>query len=284
MSISLHHGFRLSGESFNEVVSVLDDLRKTLRPLAQEMAACWLAARACRILDEEAIGASDELRDVEAGFSPLQQAGEELRQRIRDIERLQRRDPEVDFGCSVAIVPADHGRMGLYYTEQDAFVEAILSHPAIKSFPYWDNTDPPSDVPEEEWARRRGLWLKTLRVDGVQRPPAEVGVSSILVPRLPGPWPAAHAIVQQCPDVLDRVHTLARRRVVHRRLEEIVQEIDPGRSVVAAALEADEWVRTTEEGRRALEVEKVTLLPRLPVSITEELLTAAIPARESRQR
>jgi hypothetical protein len=67
------------------------------------------------------------------------------------------------YDSSIGFAHVDGYTLAIFFAEKEKDVrEIILSHPSIKDFAYWDNTDPPpkDKVSKYEWNLRKRLWKK----------------------------------------------------------------------------------------------------------------------------
>jgi hypothetical protein len=89
-------------------------------------------------------------------------------------EELQARSV-INVSCDVAIChdPTDRQHMYGIVFGSDAHLRAVTELADIDPYPYWNNTDRPSTVTDEEWEHRRAVWNRAVPS---HRSPAEVGV------------------------------------------------------------------------------------------------------------
>ena len=67
----------------------------------------------------------------------------------------------VDLQMSVTFLsdPSDSSQnLALLFTERDEFREVWEATSSVDAYPYWDNTDPPDEVSDDEWSTRRDTW------------------------------------------------------------------------------------------------------------------------------
>lgn len=75
--------------------------------------------------------------------------------------------------------------LGIVYTQHTAWFEAWCAQAGVLEYGYWDNTDPPEDMSEEEWAAREQAWAFMLAE------PVSMQGFAIEVVSPDGPWPKA---------------------------------------------------------------------------------------------
>lgn len=66
--------------------------------------------------------------------------------------------------CDVSIFsPLEDGRMlGYVFANKSEYYDAVLELDGIREFAYWNNTDQPDNVTDDEWDERRTLWNNQL--------------------------------------------------------------------------------------------------------------------------
>ena len=112
-----------------------------------------------------AVGLHDVAR---AGKSPTLKAGSPLLTATstldaahRSIRETQRRNPQLDFECQYVLLADPQDPEHLYailYTERDAYTEIFAHAPGVRYFGYWNNTDRPADVSDDDWTARGATW------------------------------------------------------------------------------------------------------------------------------
>lgn len=95
-------------------------------------------------------------------YCPLISAKRKIDERFYNIEKTNTRDPEFDFGFDVTFIPADSKIFTLIYTEQPECIKLFESFPNVHLYSYYDNTDRPDNLSDEEWEERGNEWYKAL--------------------------------------------------------------------------------------------------------------------------
>lgn len=156
MSIKIHHGFAID-QTFGSVQALhhlVSEFRAEVKPLAKRFLRAAFIKDAVTEFDRRHIG----LVSQDAGKSPASHAWStmlEAHAKIRD----DRRHPQYDVTCSLALLPHPDGRiLGMMYTEIDAWLDLWLKKPGVCEYAYWDNTDRPDDLTAAEWRARREAW------------------------------------------------------------------------------------------------------------------------------
>jgi hypothetical protein len=266
MSTKIYTGIRFTTATEADALACLDSLRTAMTAQVRTEVAMLMARWVAASLDQAATGLVDEDAesldlDLAAGLtdpttptatgttgaaraatpphgaagplrgptSPYGAAWVRFTERMKEIERTRRRDPEVDFECTIRVMPTPHGVLGIYDTERTALEDLILAHPQIEAYGYWDNTDPDENVSEADWATRETAWEWVIEHWGGTGSVAELGTRVTLSDRLTATLavPTPDEVAAQMPTVAHRTRRLAQTRA----LEEAVA--DSGASVTA---------------------------------------------------
>lgn len=208
MSTKIHNGFLFAfshGFGYQGALEDLQKLRDELKPVVDELYGATLLELAVGYIDGQHKG-----QDLPTG-SPVSRAHRELRNRQKEIKTTGYRDPMVDFGFEVSLLPLKQGKhssflLGIYHTEQEKFAEALKAKHWFIEYGYWNNSDRPDDVSKAEWARRKKDWDTALPGAGI---PSMHGFNFTLVSNdliLP---PRLEDILHMQPSVSDRAKAIA---------------------------------------------------------------------------
>lgn len=203
--------------------------------------------------------------------TPFMVAFEHVANHEKKARETQMRDPFYDFECNVQIlhVPGRNILLAMLFTEQEAYRILWRRMPHVQEYAYWNNTDRPSYLTDEEWDRRRRDWDKALGEDGI--------------PSLHGFGIDYHHVYGH-PDfeqILQRMPT-SRWRIRQSAGEKLFREWLNGRELTASNLFAMErefkkWLKSTK-GRLAAVKMRRKVAGRLPKEITEEMLLTSVKA------
>lgn len=177
MSTKIFNGYRIRLDGRPRgLFDVVDSLRELWQPIGEEVWFHRLIEVAVQIFD----GSRDPERKPEDGTrtSPLIEASVI---EAREYHARTVGDGPNDLQATVCFLsdtmgaPADEEVLiyALLFVRHDRFRGAFEGLSGVEPWPYWDSTDRPSKVPEEEWAHRRAVWGRLLGYDA----PAERGVS-----------------------------------------------------------------------------------------------------------
>jgi hypothetical protein len=275
MSTKIYNGFRLAHSDLLRAHDEIMAWRRELDALHRQKVVDYLARTCIGILDRYACDPSSAAEHH--GNSPLSSAYETLFERQKRIRTEQSRDPEVDFGFQMALMPFEGRVYGIVYTEQRDWLEAWMAKPFVEPFPYWNNTDRPDTVREDEWNERARIWHE-ITERAVGRVPAMAGftVDCTL---------DAHALCRH-EDVLARIPSFENRLArisfniavnerVRAELEKRPDE-EARRSFVAIFMRASDWVKG-EEGAASLQAVRERCRALLKREITMDDLLAELP-------
>lgn len=209
MSTKIHSGFLFNfsfGFGYQTALEELQALRKELLPVSNKLFGKLLTQEiTCSIDAQHKPGVDSSVR-LSYGA-----AVREIRKRQKDIRATGYRDPEVDLGFDVSIVPLNGGKLnsfllGLYFTEQAEFIEALKAKPWFSDYSYWNNTDRPDDVSKTAWAQRKRDWNRALGHDA----PSERGLSFTVISNDLMLFPKPEDLVQLQPSIEKRASSIAK--------------------------------------------------------------------------
>jgi hypothetical protein len=141
MSTKIFNGIKFKSNSYEEVFSQLSEIRKTMRENYMKFANYGLTNYYYKHYDEPLPHGSD-LYDIIK----------------KDLQQITKGDFD-ELDCTLVIIPHKGELYGLYYAvgkTREFLLEAMDN--IYDDFSYWDNTDPPEELPENEWVYRRIVW------------------------------------------------------------------------------------------------------------------------------
>lgn len=191
MSTKIYGGFRVANPeamSLPVLQSLLGEMSARLTEVGRSLTLRHVLRSAIERFDLDCLRKAELISDPEdAGGDPGKDAQDgyitcailRLLERTARVEQTGRRDTSIDMGCEVVLLPHESGLYGIVFAENRAIEEAFFVSAGIERFAYWNNTDRPDDVSEEDWAARGRLWDTLLPGSGV---PAEHGFTRRLSP------------------------------------------------------------------------------------------------------
>jgi len=175
MSTKIHHGYRIDDGLIDER-SIIPVLRATFeKPYLDDYVAT--ASRwATFAMDRRQLGQGLD-GTPPAGQSCLEYTDAVLAEAHLKIRRTGHRNPAADFGAEVVLLRDHDGDGALYallFTERPSYRQAWQGLRSVSEYGYWNNTDQPDGVSDEEWAARRATWDRLLPG---HRSPSTAGLS-----------------------------------------------------------------------------------------------------------
>jgi len=134
MSTKIYNGFRIDTTTFENPFLAIAQLVEGFKPEAY----AW-SVEACAQLIKK------------VGHNAVMAAQDE-------IKNTQRRMPGFDFSCFLSFVPFRDYVLGIIFTERPELRKMWMDQACVEKFPYWNNTDPPDGISDEDWCRRGELW------------------------------------------------------------------------------------------------------------------------------
>lgn len=217
----------------------------------------------CGFLKESETEGDERDPDEDARDGYITGAILRLLERGAKVEQTHQRDPSIDMGCEVVLFPHDSGLYGIAYAGNRAIENAFFASEGIERFAYWNNTDRPDDISDDDWASRGRLWHELLPGSGV---PAECGLSRKLSPVTM--MPSVKEVVefwlhhpQSAPSFAERIRTY----LIGAVADALVAELPSSNSLAPVA-------RAICRARESDEPEIVALRQKLEAQIREVLI------------
>lgn len=162
MSTKIHDGYRLPADT--SMFGLLRELRKSITPTYEDLYATAVVRQATFDADDILRGDTNESGTVKVS-SPLTAAVLTLDRAHHQIAKTGQRNPGLDLNFEVVVMcdPQDPGDLyAIIYTEQDAYRDAWNRIEGVEPFGYWNNTDRPDDITDDEWDSRRRTWNRVI--------------------------------------------------------------------------------------------------------------------------
>lgn len=196
MSVKIYNGYAYSTNDIGVAIAHFHSLRPLIADIGHTIIAKTCAKIATSRMDAAVMKG-------EGCKSPLSAARLEIIERQISVQTTQRRDPDVDLEVSVTLIPTDELILVMIWAEHDNMVEVLRK--GLFPLPYWDNTDRPDNLSEEEWAKNGEIWMKALSHDRYHRP-GNCGVTVSFLPHLSGP--SDELIMKHIPTLKERVRSV----------------------------------------------------------------------------
>lgn len=218
MSIKIYNGWICPSNDLGQEIERFHAIRPRVREIGREVQARWCAIKASEYLD-------DAHQKGETIAPVRMRVIIDLMDRQAEIEKTKYRDP-LDCTSSVVLIPSQGAILACVYAENKDINAALTS--GMDYFGYWNNSDRPEDLDEEEWDRRKECWEKALARDPFSRP-AGCGPVIEFMPD--------HTIISQSdifnhlPDKDMRAKRLARLDMLARHITPFEKTLTPGKIV-----------------------------------------------------
>jgi hypothetical protein len=250
MSTKLHHGWRLKGVTMLDLLGRLFKLRDAVQEVARQKIAREQAARVANLIDGVRIrGRRYSLPKDDKpykGSSVLSHVAIQMMDETRKAYRSSLRSASARE-CNVTVHPI--GQLDflvlLFDDGNPEYKEAFKEYVRAEPFPYWDNTDPPEDMSDSEWAARGDLWSTALG-NGV---PAENGYSFNCMVENSVPVPRLAETLAAMPSVAERRKSAATDLVT----TQIYRRIRKNKEDLGSLWTAFRRTTTTPEGHRLVQ-------------------------------
>jgi len=203
MSLKIYTGFKLKTNDMLELHRELMKFRDELGVEVEKKQINYFARECSILLDAVAVGA----RKLKKTDSIISIVYHKHFDKMEEVNKKDIRHPDVDFSFSLSILPTENDELvGIVYTEQQEFLDKWFEKPFVEEYMYWNNTDAPDHVTEEDWKARGDVWSKVLEpFNGI---PAMLGFNVDCVPKYIGP-PQIPDIVSNFPSFEDRASRIA---------------------------------------------------------------------------
>jgi hypothetical protein len=214
VSTKIYNGYRISGldGGVPDPFAITSDLRDVLRAIYRAAYARQLTEMACHQIDRaEWVNRTPGDAKVQPPGSPLMAAHAAIEQATEIIEKQGKRVPPLDFQCEITFLADRLNPAGpiyaLLYTEREDYREEFESIEGVEFWGYWNNTDQPDDVTDEQWDERRQVWDRILGWD----PPVTRGLGWKLLGPYDGltPYEVMDDLAAHIPSKRDRARRVA---------------------------------------------------------------------------
>lgn len=251
-------GFRIDASTLDEALDVVDAFRPVALHLRDLKNAAVVASIAATEIDNACV------RGLPVDWCPLARTWDSVEKRRLAIVRTERHDPEVDLDFRLNLFRHPTGLHGIVTTTQRDWRDAWFALPQIHDMRWWNGTDRPNDVPQEEWDRRGERWRELIP----SKTPALSSYEVILTPR----WsraPALAEILAALPSEEIRRHHVAKEIAIQRRMDE-----DEGSQTdsdkITRTIEAAIWSMSQEGSCAVDEIASKLVLPTIDATMLME--------------
>ena len=164
MSTKIYNGYRLPGittvfELQEFTRRLVKEIRVKQRELVAEMVAHELTTALDSLILRGVVPDEEIFRDTRLFWFGVQ---DHIKKRQAKVKATLQRDPSVDVDFSVCFVPAGDKFLSLLYTDNRELEALWNAQPEVLEYGYWNNTDQPDGVSDEEWEERCSDWRVAL--------------------------------------------------------------------------------------------------------------------------
>ena len=78
-------------------------------------------------------------------------------------------ESEADFDVSIVVIPIHDKTLAMPYADHDVLYKLLTNRPEITEYAYWNNTDHPEDISDDEWEHRKVDWDEALPNIGIPK-------------------------------------------------------------------------------------------------------------------
>ncbi len=165
MSTKIYYGFRVQTSDPKEIIKLVKDYRKKYWSLdARKKKIEFLHSIVSHITDPEKLVMYGEFGYEMNAYTMAENLWHKMR---GEIKKTGYRNSMVDTDFQIVVFPHETVFLGIVYTESSKWFRKWLKMPGVSEYGYWNNTDPPDDVSEEEWENRGKVWNEVLGSSGV---------------------------------------------------------------------------------------------------------------------
>jgi hypothetical protein len=170
MSTKIYYGFQVATSDPKVILNLVQEYREKY----------WVSdARGKKVLFLSSVvaGATDpdkKFMSEEFGYEMnAYSLAENMWNKMRsELMRTGLRNHAVDTDFQIVVFPYQDKFLGIVYTENGKWFKQWLSMPGVSEYGYWNNTDQPDNISDEEWEVRSEVWDEVLGDLGI---PSMVG-------------------------------------------------------------------------------------------------------------
>jgi hypothetical protein len=249
MSTKIYNGYLLDSSIGNlkdiELISkkLQAFAEEKLVPIASGLLAKQIAIEAYRDMDAIAIERYGAGISVSGGIdisNAIEKATFRIHHRVDTSAERGLRDPAVDMRAIFTIFPMQDKTLAILFADNSDIIAAVDASGLFTEYAYWNNTDKPDDISQQEWDQRKKDW--DLAIGETGRPNVN-GYQVSLIHE--GFFPALtdEEVIAVAPNLDDRIesflHDAVFSRVLSMMSEEDLAKANRGRiSLVINAMES----------------------------------------------
>jgi hypothetical protein len=148
MSAKIYYGFKINTDSFQEALQIVNSFRPWVEKQAEDLLNKFIENSQAAYKGEE-----KNPTDIKIACFDLWQ---DMRRKV--IREKGFKVPHIDTDFNVVLIPTNGFVLGIVYTSHNDWYNAWCNHPGVEEYSYWNNTDEPEGMSEEEWNKREEDW------------------------------------------------------------------------------------------------------------------------------
>lgn len=156
MSTKFYNAYILKNKSsLEEIVSFNKDLIKKIQSKQKELYGTLIMGILAEAHDRNK--AKLKLSKFQKSIiknkkNPIRTVVDYIESTALEIQKTGTRNPAFDFDCELVYLPHKNDTIIKIFTEQKEFLDIIKA--GLEDFSFWNNTDQPDDISEDEWQAR----------------------------------------------------------------------------------------------------------------------------------
>jgi hypothetical protein len=266
MSTKIYNGYKLPSMSLMQTLRFCKAFRDKVRKRAESLYGKRIIALATDIFDRLTLNLPVE--EIEKKGCAFVAAFSHSCKQIAEVRKTGMRNTDWDFMCDVTLIPTPRKILALLFTEQESFRKIWRDLDGVEEYGYWDNTDQPESITEQEWHQRGKDWDKYLGYDA----PCVAGLTISCFGSYDGPPPPKlNKIIPKMLAVKfdERVRRQAIAILRDKRFQQLKPKWDAPSDVARFLDGFKEWVEN-EEGKAAFADTKLVVASKLKEQLTKD--------------
>lgn len=214
MSTKIFNGTLIKGD-LKYAYEVGSDFRTIVQRMAQESIDRIAVNHAVYLIDSAVI------KNESIDCLPIIRAFDLVSDEQDRVITNRERNPGFDFSCELTMFPDGDETLAIVVTEQQEFLDTWLSMPGVEAYPYYNNTDRPDYLTQEQWDARGDRWMRFF--DGGAFFPANAMTVKCVDERLP-PSMDKEVLAELMPSFEERLERVAKDYAGSRVIAMIEEE------------------------------------------------------------
>lgn len=221
MSTKIYNGLKLNISNINELKKELVEFNtKTLMPFYKKEYSKMIAALLTGKVDSARYKNKDNIDFKISIEETYHEIYKDVRDRTKEVLKTNRRDVEIDFDFNIVILPIENKTLAIVYSEQNSFVELFKGLPFVEEYGYWDNSDKPDEISEEDWQTRNKDWNEVFKDSSI---PSKCGFTFKLIEGIEE-YPDLNEVLSSIPNIEKRTKVIVSEKIWEEVYKTISEE------------------------------------------------------------